>query len=81
MVVARANRLAWEHDLRGFGAVHLAAASLWQEAMGEPVTVATFDRRLWAAAERSGGLVPFPADLPALLEAWAGVKAGEAPAT
>jgi predicted nucleic acid-binding protein len=71
-VVAHADTLAWEHGLRGYGAVHLAAASLWQEAMGEPVTMVTFDRRLWMAA-RQEGLVPHPADLPALLETW---KAG-----
>jgi predicted nucleic acid-binding protein len=69
IVVACADILAWEHNLRGYDAVHLAAASLWQEAIGEPVIMATFDRRLWSAADRVG-LVPYPADLPALLEAW-----------
>ena len=69
VVVARADGLAWEHSLRGYDAVHLAAASLWQDALGELVTFATFDRRLWAAAEQVG-LIPHPADLPALLERW-----------
>jgi predicted nucleic acid-binding protein len=69
IVVARADTLAWDHGLRGYDAVHLAAASVWQDAMGERVTFATFDRQLWAAADRLG-LVPYPTDLPALLDAW-----------
>ncbi|MFQ6016183.1 MAG: type II toxin-antitoxin system VapC family toxin [Anaerolineae bacterium] len=71
IVIARADTFAWEHSLRGYDAVHLAAASLWQDAMSERVTLSTFDRRLWAAAERVG-LAPYPADLPALLDAWKG---------
>jgi len=69
MVIARADALAWELGLRGYDAVHLAAASLWQEAIGEPITMATFDRRLWAAADQAG-LVPYPSNLPVLLELW-----------
>jgi len=65
MVVARADALAWEHGLRGYDAVHLAGALLWQEAMGEPVTLAAFDRRLWEAARRAGVRV-----LPEELAAW-----------
>jgi predicted nucleic acid-binding protein len=68
-LIGRADTFAWEHSLRGYDAVHLAAASLWQEAMSERVTLSTFDRGLWAAAERVG-LLPYPADLPALLDAW-----------
>jgi len=46
-----ADTFAWEHGLRGHDAVHLAAASLWQDAMSERGgTLSTFDRRLWAAA-------------------------------
>jgi predicted nucleic acid-binding protein len=71
ILIARADTLAWEHGLRGYDAVHLAAASLWQDAMREQVTLSTFDRRLWAAAKRAG-LACHPADLPALLEAWKG---------
>jgi hypothetical protein len=37
--------------------------------MGAPVTIATFDQHLWTIAERVG-LVPYPADLIALLETW-----------
>jgi predicted nucleic acid-binding protein len=69
IVGARAGELAWELGLRGYGAVHLASALLWQDGMGEGVTVATFDRRLWEAVAQRG-MVPFPDDLPGLLEEW-----------
>jgi hypothetical protein len=69
LVVSRADALAWKHGLRGYDAVHLAAASVWQEAIGSPVTMATFDRQLWNAVEQEG-LSPYPADLMGLLETW-----------
>ncbi|MBM3131286.1 MAG: type II toxin-antitoxin system VapC family toxin [Chloroflexi bacterium] len=69
MAIARADTLAWEHNLRGYDAVHLATALVWQETMGEQVTMATFDQTLWSVAEKVG-LVPFPNDLPALLKEW-----------
>jgi len=69
VMIARAVTFAWEHSLRGYDAVHLAAASLWQDAMGDQVLLSTFDCRLWAAAERVG-LARHPADLPALLDTW-----------
>ncbi|RMG50712.1 MAG: PIN domain-containing protein [Acidobacteria bacterium] len=65
-LVARADDLAWELGLRGYDAVHLASALLWQDAMGEEIAFATFDRRLWEAAGRRG-LILFPDDLPAML--------------
>ncbi len=68
-VIARADAFAWEHGLRGYDAVHLAAASVWQDMLDEPVTLATFDRRLWTAAGQVG-LIPYPADLSAMLEGW-----------
>jgi predicted nucleic acid-binding protein len=68
-VMARADTFAWEHGLRGYDAVHLAAASIWQDAIGEPVTLATFDLRLWKATARAG-LARDPTDLPTLLERW-----------
>jgi predicted nucleic acid-binding protein len=68
-VVARAGALAWEHGLRGYDAVHLAAATGWAEAMNEQVTLATFDVALWQAATRTG-LAGCPAALPQLLEGW-----------
>ena len=52
--VALADRLAWEHDLRGYDAVHLASALIWQGAVGEPLTLATYDRELWVAAAQAG---------------------------
>lgn len=56
-LIAMADHLAWEHGLRGYDAVHLAAALTWQEALGEPVTVATYDKQLWQAAHSTGLLV------------------------
>jgi len=66
MVVTRAATFAWEHGLRGYDAVHLAPASLWQDALGEPVMLSTFDRQLWKAAMHVG-LALHPTDLPAFL--------------
>ena len=51
MVVARAGAFAWDHGLRGYDAVHLAAASGWQDALGDRVTRATLDKHLWTGAE------------------------------
>lgn len=59
VLCARAAALAWEHGLRGYDAVHLATALFWQETLGEPVTLATFDRQLWQGATASG-LVAWP---------------------
>ena len=59
-IIARADEQAWEHGLRGYDAVHLAAAIFWQEAMGERVTLATFDRQLWQTAKVIG-LAVWPA--------------------
>lgn len=61
-LIARADALAWDQGLRGYDAVHLAAAIVWQETIGESVTLATFDRQLWSAAGRIG-LTPWPATL------------------
>ena len=77
LVVARADTFAWEYGLRGYDAVHLAAASVWQDAIGDRLTFATFDRHLWAASE-TAGLSSFPPDLPTMLEQW---KPGRAPSS
>lgn len=69
MAMARAEMLAWEHNLRGYNTVHLAAAILWQETMGEPVTMATFDQTLWNITEKVG-LGTLPTNLPALVSKW-----------
>lgn len=61
-LVHRAARLAIERSLRGYDALHLAAALAWREYLSEPVTLATFDRDLWQAA-RDSGLTPWPKDL------------------
>jgi len=69
MVVARADALAWDHDLRGYDAIQLAAALVWKDALNEQVILATFDKHLWTVAE-SVGLTAYPADLPAMLQSW-----------
>jgi predicted nucleic acid-binding protein len=61
-LASRAGSLAWEFNLRGYDAVHLAAAAQWQDAMEKPVTLATFDKPLWLAAQQLG-MAPFPYDL------------------
>ncbi len=75
-LLARADALAFQiggrvrsHALRGYDAVHLASALLWNEGMAEDVTMATFDRQLWEAAVKLG-LIPFPDDLPTMLDDW-----------
>jgi len=69
MLVARADALAWELGLRGYDAVHLASALLWQDGMSEAVTLATFDLQLWKAADQRG-LLLFPEDVPSMLATW-----------
>jgi len=69
LVVASAATLAWQHGLRGYDAVHLAAALVWQDALGERASLATFDKYLWVTA-KSVGLEAYPADLPAMLDTW-----------
>jgi uncharacterized protein len=54
ILVARAAAIAWEHGLRGYDAIHLAAAVFWQEMMGETVVLATFDRQLRHGASTAG---------------------------
>ena len=53
-ILERAATLAWRYSLRGYDATHLAGALFWQEALGEPLVMATFDRRLWKTAQASG---------------------------
>jgi predicted nucleic acid-binding protein len=61
ILVDRAATLAWDLGLRGYDAMHLAAAQFWQEILGEAVTVATYDRELWSAAVETG-LKVWPAE-------------------
>lgn len=48
--VARGDALAVEHNTRGYDATHLASALIWQETLGMPVTLASFDIQLIDAA-------------------------------
>jgi predicted nucleic acid-binding protein len=48
--VVRGDILAVEHNLRGYDATHLACALIWQETLGMPVTLASFDGQLIEAA-------------------------------
>jgi predicted nucleic acid-binding protein len=48
--VVRGDALAVEHNLRGYDATHLACALIWQETLGMPVTLASFDGQLIEAA-------------------------------
>ncbi len=61
-LVALAESLAWTQQLRAYDAIHLAAASAWQDSLGQPVTLATYDHALWTAARRVG-LHPYPSGL------------------
>ncbi len=60
-LTARAASLAWEHGLRGYDAVHLAAALVFHEASGEELLLATYDRNLGEAA-RKASLKVWPED-------------------
>jgi uncharacterized protein len=60
-LVDRARTLAWNHALRGYDAVQLASALMWQESVGLEIIVGTFDRQLWTAA-RQAGLKAWPED-------------------
>lgn len=48
--VIRGDVLAVELALRGYDAVHLACALIWQENLGLPVTMASYDHQLVDAA-------------------------------
>jgi predicted nucleic acid-binding protein len=63
VLLSRAATLAWEHGLRGYDAVHLASALFWQDMLGEPITLASYDRQLWEAAKMTG-LIAWPEFLP-----------------
>ena len=63
VLVSRAASLAWDHGLRGYDAAHLASALFWQDMLGEPVTVASYDRQLWVAV-KANGLIAWPESLP-----------------
>jgi uncharacterized protein len=58
-LIQHASDLATVHGLRGYDSVQLASAAAWQQAVGNHVTFATFDRQLWRAA-KAVGLEVFP---------------------
>ena len=62
-LVSRAETSAWEYGLRGYDAVQLASAALFQESLGTAVRLATFDKQLWNAAKRAG-FEPWPEKAP-----------------
>ena len=49
--VIRADLLACDHHLKGYDAVHLACAVIWQETLGFPITFCTFDSQLSRAVD------------------------------
>jgi len=53
----RAASLAWGFGLRGYDAIHLASALTWQDALEEPVLLATFDRLLASAGKKAGVVI------------------------
>lgn len=60
--IERASENAWKYELRGYDALHLAAALLWQETLGMRITLATFDRELWLASQKAG-MLSWPTEL------------------
>ena len=62
-LAARAETLAWEFCLRGYDAIHLAAALTWRESIGQEIVLATFDRHLWDAGTQAGFEI-WPKQLP-----------------
>lgn len=62
-LLERAAHLALAHGLRGYDAVHLASALVWQRECGQSVILATFDRQLWDIG-RAVGLAVWPPERP-----------------
>ena len=62
IILERASQFAWQYNLRGYDAIHLAAASFWQDTLDEPVKLAAFDRQLWESAQELG-ITVFPEKL------------------
>ena len=66
-LVSRASLLAWEEELRGYDAVHLASLLAWKDTIGLDITLATFDVKMWGAAKRLK-IEVIPNDLPKIIE-------------
>lgn len=59
--VHRAAELAWKLGLRGYDAVHVASAELWQDAIKTPIAFVTYDKQLVRAVQTLGiTLLPEP---------------------
>lgn len=61
-LLAQGMNFAWTYQLRGYDAIHLASAYLWQNMLGVTVLFATYDQRLWNAAQ-AVGMDTFPQNL------------------
>jgi uncharacterized protein len=53
-LIRLAGKLTETHGLRAYGAIHLASAKILQEKLAEPVSFASWDLRLVAAARNEG---------------------------
>jgi predicted nucleic acid-binding protein len=53
-LIDRAAQLSWDFGLRGYDATHLASALFWQDSLDMEIVLATYDRELWIAANKSG---------------------------
>ena len=62
-IIEQSGNLAWKYPLRGYDALHLASAILWQEILEAQIILATFDRELWLAGSHAG-LIVWPENLP-----------------
>jgi predicted nucleic acid-binding protein len=59
ITVLRADHLACNYNLRGYDAVHLACALIWQDRIGIPTILVTYDQQLrQAAADEGLALLP-----------------------
>lgn len=53
-LIDRAAQLSWDFGLRGYDATHLASGLFWQESLDMEIVLATYNRELWIAANKSG---------------------------
>jgi uncharacterized protein len=53
-LIRRAGKLTEIHPLRAYDAIHLASAKILREKLAEPVSFASWDTRLVAAAQKEG---------------------------
>lgn len=60
-ITTRADEFAWMLGLRGYDAMHLAAATTWQSALNTQAVMVTFDAAL-AKASLASGLQILPAE-------------------